>query len=150
MTSAGRARDGRSARRGPAVLLALPTALWYLLFLVAPLVVLVVMSVGERSPNGGYAPGFTFTQYAALPTRFTPFVNTLGLAALNTAICAIVAFPLAYTLATQGPRHVEARPCRPRRHPALDELPHPDLRLDVPAGRQRHPARSWAELGFGD
>jgi spermidine/putrescine transport system permease protein len=99
MATAGRARDGRSARRGTAVLLALPTALWYLLFLVAPLVVLVVMSVGERSPNGGYAPGFTFTQYAALPTRFTPLVNTLGLAALNTTICAIVAFPVAYTLA---------------------------------------------------
>ena len=99
MATAGRARNGRSARRGTAVLLALPTALWYLLFLVAPLVVLVVMSVGERSPNGGYAPGFTFTQYAALPTRFTPLVNTLGLAALNTTICAIVAFPVAYTLA---------------------------------------------------
>jgi spermidine/putrescine transport system permease protein len=90
---------GRAARRGPAFLLALPTALWYLLFLIAPLVVLVVMSVGERSPNGGYAPAFTLEQYAALPTRFTPLVNTLGLAALNTVICAIVAFPVAYTLA---------------------------------------------------
>jgi spermidine/putrescine transport system permease protein len=99
MAAAGRASGGRRARRGTAVLLALPTAIWYLLFLVAPLVVLVVMSVGERSPNGGYAPGFTFTQYAALPTRFTPLVNTLGLAALNTTICAIVAFPVADTLA---------------------------------------------------
>ena len=99
MTAASRTGDGRTARRGPAVLLALPTALWYLLFLIAPLVVLVVMSVGERSPNGGYAPAFTLTQYAALPSRFTPLVNTLGLAALNTAICALVAFPVAYTLA---------------------------------------------------
>jgi spermidine/putrescine transport system permease protein len=99
MAAAGRRSDGRSARRGPAVLLALPTALWYLLFLVAPLVVLVVMSVGERSPNGGYASALTLAQYAALPTRFTPLVNTLGLATLNTAICAIVAFPVAYTLA---------------------------------------------------
>ena len=82
-----------------ALLLALPTALWYLLFLIAPLVVLVVMSVGERSPNGGYAPAMTLQQYAALPTRFTPLVNTLGLAALNTVICALVAFPVAYTLA---------------------------------------------------
>ncbi len=100
MTSAGRACDGRSARRGPAVLLVLPTALWYLLFLVAPLVVLVVMSVGERSPNGGYAAGVHARRSTAtLPTRITPLMNTLGLAALNTAICAIVAFPVAYTLA---------------------------------------------------
>jgi spermidine/putrescine transport system permease protein len=96
VSGAGR---GRAARRGPAFLLVLPTALWYLLFLIAPLVVLVVMSVGERSPNGGYVPAFTLEQYAALPTRFTPLVNTLGLAALNTVICAIVAFPVAYTLA---------------------------------------------------
>ena len=99
MTAAGRTGDGRGASRRPAVLLALPTALWYLLFLIAPLVVLVVMSVGERSPNGGYAPAMTLQQYAALPTRFTPLVNTLGLAALNTVICALVAFPVAYTLA---------------------------------------------------
>ena len=99
MTAAGRTGDGRRASRRPAVLLALPTALWYLLFLIAPLVVLVVMSVGERSPNGGYAPAMTLQQYAALPTRFTPLVNTLGLAALNTVICALVAFPVAYTLA---------------------------------------------------
>jgi spermidine/putrescine transport system permease protein len=99
MASVSRTGDGRTARRGPAVLLALPTALWYLLFLIAPLVVLVVMSLGERSPNGGYEPAVTFAQYAALPTRVTPLVNTLGLAALNTVICALVAFPVAYTLA---------------------------------------------------
>ncbi len=99
MATVSRKVGGRAGRRGPAALLALPAALWYLLFLIAPLVVLAVMSVGERSPNGGYAPGFTLEQYAALPTRFTPLVNTLGLAALNTVICALVAFPVAYTLA---------------------------------------------------
>jgi spermidine/putrescine transport system permease protein len=99
MAAVSRADGQRPARGGRAVLLALPTALWYSLFLIAPLVVLVVMSVGERSPNGGYAPAFTLEQYAALPSRFTPLVNTLGLAALNTVICAVVAFPVAYTLA---------------------------------------------------
>jgi spermidine/putrescine transport system permease protein len=89
----------RARRRGPAVLLALPTLLWYVGFLILPLVVLAVMSVGERSPNGGYAPGLTFEQYAQLGTRITPLTNTLGLAALNTVICLIVAFPVAYTLA---------------------------------------------------
>jgi spermidine/putrescine transport system permease protein len=99
MATVSRSVGGRAVGRSAAVLLALPSALWYLLFLIAPLVVLVVMSVGERSPNGGYAPGFTLEQYGALPTRFTPLMNTLGLAALNTVICALVAFPVAYTLA---------------------------------------------------
>ncbi len=97
-TSSG-AVTGRRRRPSAAALLVVPTALWYLGFLIAPLVVLVVMSVGERSPNGGYAPAFTLEQYANLTTRLTPLTNTLGLAALNTVICLLVAFPVAYTLA---------------------------------------------------
>ncbi len=99
MTASSRVAVGRSRPRGPAALLVLPTALWYLGFLIAPLVVLLVMSVGERSPNGGYAPALTLEQYGNLATRFTPLANTLGLAALNTVICVLVAFPVAYTLA---------------------------------------------------
>jgi spermidine/putrescine transport system permease protein len=98
-TLGGTASSDRARRRGPAVLLALPTFLWYVGFLILPLVVLAVMSVGERSPNGGYAPGLTLEQYANLGTRTTPLTNTLGLAALNTVICLFVAFPVAYTLA---------------------------------------------------
>lgn len=86
-------------RSGMAALLVIPAALWYAAFLVAPLVVLVVMSLGERSPNGGYLPALTLEQYGNLTTRITPLTNTIGLAALNTAICLIVAFPVAYTLA---------------------------------------------------
>ena len=99
MTVSSRAAEGRSPRRGVAALLVLPTAIWYVGFLIAPLIVLAVMSVGERSPNGGYSPAFTFEQYGNLSTRFTPLTNTLGLAALNTFICLFVAFPVAYTLA---------------------------------------------------
>ena len=99
MTAAGGAATQGGRRRRVAGLLALPAALWYLGFLIAPLLVLVVMSVGERSPNGGYAPAFTTEQYQNLSSRLTPLLNTLGLAALNTVICVLVAFPVAYTLA---------------------------------------------------
>ncbi|MBA3235363.1 MAG: ABC transporter permease [Chloroflexi bacterium] len=97
--------DARPRRRVGAALLVVPTALWYVGFLLAPLVVLVVMSVGERSPNGGYAPALTLEQYANLTSRITPLTNTLGLAALNTVICALVAFPVAYTLALKVRGH---------------------------------------------
>jgi spermidine/putrescine transport system permease protein len=93
------APTGRRRPRGTAAMLALPAALWYLAFLVAPMVVLIVMSFGVRGENGGYVPAFTLDQFINLPTRITPLLNTLGLAALNTVICAIVAFPVAYTLA---------------------------------------------------
>ncbi len=98
-TSSRTAAGGRASRRGTAVLLAVPTLLWYVGFLILPLIVLVVMSLGERSPNGGYAPALTLEQYGNLGTRITPLTNTLGLAALNTVICVLVAFPVAYTLA---------------------------------------------------
>ena len=99
MSSPSRAVAGRRQRRSAAALLVLPSALWYVGFLVAPLIVLVVMSVGERSPNGGYAPAFTLEQYGNLTTRLTALTNTLGFALLNTVICLLVAFPVAYTLA---------------------------------------------------
>ncbi len=100
MTTTSRAAaQGHAGRRGLAALLVVPAALWYVGFLIAPLVVLAVISVGERSPNGGYTPALTLEQYANLTTRITPLTNTLGLAALNTVICLLVAFPVAYTLA---------------------------------------------------
>ncbi len=97
--------DARPRRSVGTALLVVPTALWYVGFLLAPLVVLVVMSVGERSPNGGYAPALTLEQYANLTSRITPLTNTLGLAALNTVICALVALPVAYTLALKVRGH---------------------------------------------
>ncbi len=89
-------------RRPGARWLLLPSGIWYLAFLVAPLVVLAVISFGERSPNGGYTPAFTFEQYASLATRFTPFINTIGLAFAGTAMCLLAGYPLAYALATRA------------------------------------------------
>jgi spermidine/putrescine transport system permease protein len=91
----------RERRRG---LLLLPAGLWYALLLLAPLGVLVVFSFGVRAPNGGYLPGFTLEQYAEIPTRITPLINTLWYATLGTLGCLVVAYPLAYYLATRAGR----------------------------------------------
>jgi spermidine/putrescine transport system permease protein len=79
-----------------------PGLVWYLVFLVAPLVVLLVFSLGVRAPNGGYEPAVTLTQYEQLGTRLTPFLNTVQLGFAGTLACLIVAYPLAYYLATRG------------------------------------------------
>lgn len=86
----------------PTLLLLAPATLWYLLLLVAPLVIVAVFSFGARAPEGGYAPAFTFEQYSKLPTRITPFRNTLKLASLGTFISVLIAYPLAYFLATRA------------------------------------------------
>ncbi len=83
-------------------LLLVPTSLWYLLLLIGPLVVVVVYSVGERAPTGGYQAAFTFDRYLELPSRQAAFVNTLEMASLGTVLCLLVAYPFAYYIATRG------------------------------------------------
>jgi spermidine/putrescine transport system permease protein len=87
------------------VLLLLPSAIWYALLLLVPLVILIVFSFGGRAPEGGYRPDFTFANYQELPTRSTAFLNALWMATGGTILCLLVGFPLAYYLATRaGPQ----------------------------------------------
>jgi spermidine/putrescine transport system permease protein len=78
-----------------------PTSMWFLVMLIFPLIVILVFSFGERAAVGGYAGGFTFEQYANLPSRLKAFQNTLTIAPAGTLLCLIVAYPLAYYLAVR-------------------------------------------------
>ncbi|HSO30533.1 MAG TPA: ABC transporter permease [Candidatus Sulfomarinibacteraceae bacterium] len=104
MSDPGGRRDAEQGRAASAVtaLLLMPTTAWYLFLLVVPLGILVVFSLGTRTDVGGYAPGLTLQNYLDLPTRWPPFQNTLVLAVLGTVLCALVAYPLAYYLATRA------------------------------------------------
>ncbi|MEA2536195.1 MAG: spermidine/putrescine transport system permease protein [Chloroflexota bacterium] len=104
MTAAGDARRPSGGGRRGALLtgvLMLPASFWYLGLLIAPLVIVVIYSFGVRAKDGGYAPAFTFDNYQVVATRFDPFLLTLGMAVAGTALCALVAFPLAYFIATR-------------------------------------------------
>lgn len=87
-------------KRGRALLLT-PAALWYAALLLLPLAVVLIFSFGERTPIGGYAPGFTLAQYANLPARMAAFRNTLTLAPVGTLAALLIAYPLAYFLAVR-------------------------------------------------
>jgi spermidine/putrescine transport system permease protein len=83
-----------------------PATLWFLGLLVLPLVVVLIFSFGERAPAGGYAPGFTFEQYANLPSRWTAFKNTLIMSPLGTLAALLAGYPLAFYLALRAnPRY---------------------------------------------
>jgi spermidine/putrescine transport system permease protein len=82
-------------------LLLLPAGAWYLLLLIAPILIVVVYSFGVRGPDGGYAPAFTLDNYAIVLNRPQPFVTSLALALAGTALCLLVAFPLAYFIASR-------------------------------------------------
>jgi spermidine/putrescine transport system permease protein len=100
--AASHASPGRWRSRIVTALLVLPTTAWYFLLLVVPLAILLVFSVGERAPAGGYAPALQLDNYLNLPTRSTAFTNTLLLAAVGTLACLLVGYPLAYYLATRA------------------------------------------------
>ena len=104
MTTQGARKQitGRWRHRAATVLFLLPTSAWYFLLLVVPLGILLVFSLGERAPEGGYVPGLTLEHYLHLPTRSTAFTNTLWLAAGGTLLCLFVGYPLAYYLATRA------------------------------------------------
>ncbi|SOB94229.1 ABC-type spermidine/putrescine transport system permease subunit I [Rhodobacter maris] len=89
------------SQRAARALLLGPAGLWYAGLLVLPLVVVLVYSFGERGAAGGYAPAFTFAQYANLGARWTAFQNTLLLAPAGTLAALLIAYPLAYFLAVR-------------------------------------------------
>jgi spermidine/putrescine transport system permease protein len=95
---------GKSKSYVTTVLLA-PMAMWMVVFLIMPLLVVLIYSFGELAEMGGYRPAFTFAQYANLPARFAAFKNTLVLAPVGTLAAFLIAYPLAYYLA----RKVSAR-----------------------------------------
>jgi spermidine/putrescine transport system permease protein len=80
-------------------LLLAPALVWLLLFLVLPFLAIIVFSVGERAPEGGYQAAFTAAQYANLPARATAFWNTLLLAPAGALACLAAGYPVAYFLA---------------------------------------------------
>lgn len=103
------ARLGGSRSRGAALTAALvfPAGLWYLVLLVAPLLLVTVFSFGVRAPNGGYAPAFTLDNYIKLigqPERLAPFLTSLYMAIGGTLGCLVVGLPFAYFIATRGGR----------------------------------------------
>jgi spermidine/putrescine transport system permease protein len=86
--------------------LAAPAAFWLAGFLVLPFLAMLVFSFGQRAPEGGYLPAFTFEQFLNLPARATAFANTLMLAPVGAMLCLVVAYPVAYYLALRAePRH---------------------------------------------
>ena len=93
-------RSSRSSKTATALLLA-PAAVFFIFMLIAPLLVVLVFSFGERAPAGGYAPAFTLENYANLPARGKAFLNTLTLAPIGTLLTALFAFPMAYFLAVK-------------------------------------------------
>ncbi|MCF3642558.1 ABC transporter permease [Rhizobium sp. TRM95111] len=79
-----------------------PATVWLFVFLVLPFVAMLVFSVGERGPAGGYQAAFTLAHCANLSARSAAYWNTLLLAPVGAFLCLLVAYPAAYYLAVKA------------------------------------------------
>jgi spermidine/putrescine transport system permease protein len=95
-------QPGRWKARALTTALIAPALLWYVVLLVAPIVIVIVFSFGTRNKIGGYTPGFTFENYAAALKTPDPFLTSLQLSIFGTALCLLIGLPLAYFIATRA------------------------------------------------
>ena len=91
-------------RRSPLVTLAwiLPGSIWLLLFLITPLLMIVLVSLFERTPVGFQAFSFSLEAYGRLfqtdVYRDTLF-DTILRSVTITALCIVIGYPIAFFLA---------------------------------------------------
>jgi spermidine/putrescine transport system permease protein len=97
-------RSGRLRNALLTAALLAPAGLWYLLLLVAPLVIVVIFSFGVRAKNGGYEAAFVLDNYVRAFERPDPFIASLVMASIGAICCLLVGLPLAYSLATRAGR----------------------------------------------
>lgn len=91
-------------RRSPLATLAwvLPGTIWLLLFLIAPLVMIVLVSLFERTPTGFAAFSFTLDAYGRIfdtAVYRDTLLDTIVRSVVITGLCVIIGYPIAYFLA---------------------------------------------------
>lgn len=105
-------RVKRSARlisrkiSSPPLALLLPGLGWFVWFLLVPLAIVVVYSFATKGIYGGVVYEFSGENYlrAADWIYLRVFSNSLWLAALTAVSCLVIGYPMAYVMATSGPR----------------------------------------------
>ena len=83
-------------------LLALPAALWLLLFFLLPLTIVFVVSFMSRASNGTGELPFTLANYERVFGVFSPVLwRSLEISFLSTVICLLIGYPLAFFISTR-------------------------------------------------
>jgi len=83
-----------------------PAALWFLFFLLIPLIIVVTYSFSRKGVYGGVELDFQFNQFVrAMDWIYLKiFWNSLKLATSTTISCLLIGYPLAYYIATSSHR----------------------------------------------
>ena len=107
-------------RRNTAGALAYPAGFWLGVFFVAPMLIVLIVSLGERTRSGTVTyPEFSLGNLGAYFNDYVRFFSpvsgdyiylrifwrSLGIAVFNTIICLLVGFPFAYWIARQPQKY---------------------------------------------
>ena len=93
-------------QRGLLTVLLSPSLFWLILFFIAPLIVVLVVSFGRRTLSGVVEYTFTLDNYLRVfsePIYLRILWKSLWLAILNTVLCLLVGYPFAFYIARQTP-----------------------------------------------
>ncbi|HEY7547559.1 MAG TPA: ABC transporter permease [Blastocatellia bacterium] len=95
----------RQSKGGAARLLLAPGVLWLAVFFVAPLVIVVVVSLATRGPYGAIIYDFSIGNFLrAIDWLYLPaYWRTVWIASATTVLCAVVSYPVAYYIALKAP-----------------------------------------------
>jgi spermidine/putrescine transport system permease protein len=99
--------SGRERRRG--FLLAVPTLIWLALFFIAPLLIVLVVSVLTRGSRGAIILPLTLEHYERIlgPVFRPVFIDTLWISLLTTVICLLLGYPLAFFISTRRSKRMQ-------------------------------------------
>ena len=88
-----------------AVLLS-PTVFWLTVFFLAPLLLVLAISFGQRGTYGGVEGVLSLESYVRFvdPLYLRIFARTIAIALGTTLICLVIGYPLAYFMATRPPQ----------------------------------------------
>jgi spermidine/putrescine transport system permease protein len=85
----------------------LPGVVWLALFFLAPLVIILVVSLGSRDAGGHVTlanPGFQNYLQATRPEYLPAFANSLRYAGITTVLSILIGYPIAYWISRYGGR----------------------------------------------
>ena len=90
--------------------LLLPPVLWMVAFFISSIVIVVALSFGTTTPNGQARFGTTLVNYQTLwnPTYLAVFARSILYALATVALCLLIGYPVAYTIALHGGRFKNA------------------------------------------
>ncbi len=89
-------------------LLSVPAMTWLILFFLAPLIIVIVVSFWERGPRGTVIHEWTKENYEYVDETYRPILDrSIEMAGTTTLLCLVIGYPLAFFISTRKKQWVK-------------------------------------------